>query len=88
MPAAPTGSHAYLLRHAVGAPALLVFPDFRRGPWLRARRGHRAIGVVYNPSREHGNWVPTIMGRRYDALISLEETSAVHPLHLAETAVI
>jgi erythromycin esterase-like protein len=33
------------------------------------RRGHRAIGVVYEPRAERGNHVPTVMGGRYDALL-------------------
>jgi erythromycin esterase len=43
---------------------------------------HRAIGVVYHPEKERWNYVPTIMGRRYDAFIYLDETSALHPLHI------
>jgi erythromycin esterase-like protein len=59
-----------------------VFPTTREGPWLSARRGHRAIGVVYQPELDsRRNWVPTIMGRRYDALIYLDETEALRPLH-------
>ena len=48
-----------------------------RGPWLSARAGHRAIGVVYQPRREAGNYVPTVMGGRYDALLWLENTTAL-----------
>ncbi len=44
--------------------------------------GHRAIGVVYDPSREHlGNYVPTIWPYRYDAFIFLKQTKALNPLH-------
>jgi len=44
-------------------------------------RGHRAIGVVYHPDFEHlGNYVPTVLPRRYDALLHIEETQALHPL--------
>jgi erythromycin esterase len=44
---------------------------------------HRAIGVVYNPYREkYGNYVPSVMANRYDAFIFLDETRALHPLHL------
>jgi erythromycin esterase-like protein len=47
------------------------------------RRGHRAIGVVYHPERERfGNYVPTVLPDRYDAFIYLEETKALHPLHI------
>ena len=46
-------------------------------------RGHRAIGVVYNPDRErYGNYVPTVLPRRYDAFLYIDETEALHPLHL------
>jgi erythromycin esterase-like protein len=58
-----------------------VFPEDRSGPWLSAWLGHRAIGVVYNPHREAGNYVPTRIGGRYDALIWLERTTALRPLH-------
>ena len=55
----------------------------RTGPgrWLADWRGHRAIGVVYQPAREVGNYVPTRMGGRYDALLWLEQTEALTPLH-------
>lgn len=44
---------------------------------------HRAIGVVYYPDREkYGNYVSTILPQRYDAFIYLDETRALHPLHL------
>ena len=75
------GSHEDLLHRALGAPAVLVFGEDRSGPWLSARLGHRAIGVVYEPRREAGNYVPTVMGGRYDALVWLERTAALHPLH-------
>jgi erythromycin esterase len=44
---------------------------------------HRAIGVVYDPLREKfGNYVASSLSNRYDALIFLDETKALHPLHL------
>lgn len=44
---------------------------------------HRAIGVVYDPSREkYGNYVPSVLSKRYDAFIFFDETKALHPLHL------
>lgn len=80
VPHARAGSHEDLLHHALGHPALLIFGDDRSGPWLTTRRGHRAIGVVYDPWREAGNYVPTVMGGRYDALLWFEETAALRPL--------
>jgi erythromycin esterase-like protein len=81
VPAAREGSHEALLHAVLGAPSLLVFGDDRSGPWLSSRLGHRAIGVVYEPRREAGNYVPTRMGGRYDALLWLERTEALRPLH-------
>ena len=60
---------------------MVDFAGDRGGGWLRARLGHRAVGVVYDPGREHGNYVPTVMGDRYDALLWFEETRALRPLH-------
>jgi erythromycin esterase-like protein len=83
VPPAPPGTHEDLLHAATATPtpSLLVFPDRRDTPWLAARRGHRAIGVVYHPEGEgRGNWVPTVMGRRYDAFCSFDSTEALNPL--------
>ena len=81
MPAAHAGTHEALLHEALGAPALLVFGDDRSTPWLTARRGHRAVGVVYEPRADRwGNWVPTVMGGRYDALCWFEDTEALAAL--------
>jgi erythromycin esterase-like protein len=81
VPDARPGSHEDLLHRALGIPALVLFGHDRSGPWLSTRAGHRAIGVVYDSRMEAGNYVPTRMGDRYDALIWLENTSALHPLH-------
>jgi erythromycin esterase len=44
---------------------------------------HRAIGVVYDPERErYGNYVPTKLSQRYDAFVFIDETKALHPLHM------
>ncbi len=46
-------------------------------------RGQRAIGVVYNPKYERfGNYVPTVLSKRYDSLIFIDNTNALSPLHL------
>ena len=37
--------------------------------------------MVYHPQREHfGNYVPTILPRRYDAFVYLDQTQALRPL--------
>jgi erythromycin esterase len=44
---------------------------------------HRAIGVVYRPKHEHfGNYIPCKIPYCYNAFIYLDETSALHPLHM------
>lgn len=84
VPPARAGTHESLLHDALGEPAVLDFGPDRTRPWLTERRGHRAIGVVFDPDREAGNYVPTVMGRRYDALLWLEDTTALHALHHEE----
>jgi hypothetical protein len=37
--------------------------------------------VVYRPEYEFGNYVPTVLPRRYDAFLYLDRTEALHPLH-------
>jgi erythromycin esterase len=87
VPEAPAMTHEDLLQQAAPHPSVLVFPDRRDTPWLSARRGHRAIGVVYRPEADRrGNWVPTVMGQRYDAYLSFPETTALHPLGFTTTA--
>lgn len=81
VPAAGEASHEDLLHRALGEPSVIDFGPERDRPWLAHRAGHRAIGVVYDPRREHGNYVPTVMGARYDALIWFERTRALRELH-------
>jgi erythromycin esterase len=59
----------------------LVFDPANHASALNDVKGHRAIGVVYDPDIEHrGNYVPTSLANRYDAFIYLDHTNAVHPL--------
>jgi erythromycin esterase len=82
VPPAREGTHEDFLHNGAPEQSLLLLPKTRDGPWLSARRGHRAIGVVYQPELDsRRNWVPTIMSRRYDAFIYLDETEVLRPLH-------
>lgn len=82
VPPARTESHEHAMHEAGENAALMVFSEAADlGPLLDPR-GHRAIGVVYDPDREHwGNYVPTVLPLRYDAFVYLDETHALHPLH-------
>jgi erythromycin esterase len=44
--------------------------------------GHRAIGVVYDPDYESGNYVPSIIPARYEAFVFIDKTHALHSLHI------
>jgi erythromycin esterase-like protein len=85
VPAAKAGSFEEALFDAGVGDSLLVFDGSDDGgiPGLDEPIGHRAIGVVYDPQNERwGNYVPSIVPKRYDAFIYVEETRAVDPLHM------
>ncbi|MBO9598283.1 MAG: erythromycin esterase family protein [Cohnella sp.] len=48
--------------------------------------GHRAIGVVYHPERERGNYVPSRISKRYDAFIHIDQTKALSPIETEQFA--
>ncbi|MCZ2257886.1 erythromycin esterase family protein [Sporosarcina sp. G11-34] len=59
---------------------LLIFNEENREHFTKSI-DHRAIGVVYNPQFEaHQNYIPSIIGDRYDAFIFINETTALQPL--------
>jgi len=82
VPPARPGSLEDLMHNHFPPEQVMVFPLRARPAWLERETAHRAIGVVYHPEVEQwGNYVPTILGERYDAFIWHEQTDAVHPLH-------
>jgi erythromycin esterase-like protein len=84
VPPARAGTWEDVFHQAGGGDSVLIFDEqTRHSEEFLRRRGHRAIGVVYHPEYEHfGNYVPTILPRRYDAYIYVDETEALHPLHM------
>lgn len=78
VPEAQLGSWEDLLHKAGASDKILVF-DHDCEPFLEPM-GHRAIGVVYNPRRERGNYVPSSMTERYDAFVYVDESHALTPL--------
>jgi len=81
VPEARPGSWEDLLHAAGPEDRLLLTSELSH--LARAHRGHRAIGVVYDPARERtGNYVPTDLPARYDALLHVDRTQALHPLHI------
>jgi erythromycin esterase-like protein len=68
---------------AAPAQSLFVFPRDARPDVLTDELDHRAIGVVYHPDRDgYRNYVPTVLGDRYDAFCWFEQSRAVQPLHM------
>jgi erythromycin esterase len=82
VPLAQVGSWEEVLHRAGGDNKLLRMDDLRQLRGAVTLRGHRAIGVVYHPSREAGNYVPSVLPDRYDAFLYFDETQALHPLHI------
>lgn len=79
VPRAREGSWEAAFHEAVGGDCVVL--DLAADDAFAARRGHRAIGVVYDPGRErYGNYVPTELASRYDAFVYLERGDALHPL--------
>ena len=81
VPSAEEGSIEDVL-HQAGGDRLLFTDEIDETDSLAAERGHRAIGVVYDPTRESGNYVPTVLPDRYDAFVHIDVTEALHPLDL------
>ncbi|MCE0539104.1 erythromycin esterase family protein [Kineosporia rhizophila] len=83
VPEARRDSLEHVLHETAPDQSLFVFPARAQQPAvLRDRLGHRAIGVVYRPDWERwGNYVPTMLGERYDAFVWCDESHAVRPLH-------
>lgn len=84
VPEARPNSWEGVLHQTLNANSLLTHLDAEEiHTQFEDVRGHRAIGVVYDPDeRWGGSFVPTSLSNRYDAFIYLEDTEALHPLHL------
>ncbi|MFJ1454789.1 erythromycin esterase family protein [Nocardia sp. N2S4-5] len=81
VPPARAGSLEDVLHAHAPERGVFVFPSGDRPDLLGDELGHRAIGVVYHPEREQwGNYVPTVLGDRYDAFFWFDRTHALHAL--------
>jgi erythromycin esterase-like protein len=80
VPAARAGSWEAVMHERQPLNKLMLLQGWRSDPKLTQRRGHRAIGVVYDPDREAGNYVPSDLVNRYDAFLFIDKTQALHPL--------
>ena len=83
VPEAREGSWERVFHQAGAENKLVLVENMDEAPGALDARGHRAIGVVYNPEHERfGNYVPTVMPYRYDAMLYIDRTEALRPLHM------
>ncbi len=76
---------AILLGMGLGDTVVRFPPARDRGEALVRTVGHRAVGVVFVPEHERQrNYVPTRPASRYNAILFIESTSALRPLHERE----
>ncbi len=83
LPAGRSGSWEDVFHRVSSKNGLYVFSPENQSEELSEVRGHRAVGVVYHPQYEHlGNYVPTVMLARYDAVLFIDESKALRPLKI------
>lgn len=82
VPKAITSSLEYLLHQDSAENKLILLKDELWKERLKDAIPHRAIGVVYHPEYERGNYVPSLIPSRYDAMIYIDRSRALHPLHI------
>lgn len=79
VPLAEKDSWEDILHRLSHEDKLLLLTELFINDELKKSRGLRAIGVVYNPKHESGNYIPTILPSCFDALLYLDNTTALHP---------
>jgi erythromycin esterase-like protein len=77
---APPGSYEHLL-HGEEAEDFYLRTGMAGRPRLPAGLLHRAIGVIYRPESERAShYFHSDLARQYDAVVHVDETTAVEPL--------
>tara|TARA_R110002020_G_scaffold254617_1_gene468346 strand:+ start:28197 stop:29462 length:1266 start_codon:yes stop_codon:yes gene_type:complete len=79
VPPAKDESWEQLLHLAESEDKILFTKDLR---FFHNPIGHRAIGVVYDPEDEYGNYVQSVIPERYEAFIYIDKSQALHPIHV------
>ena len=84
LPKARKGSWEDVLHKNGKGDQIILSKDLENVSTLKNQIGHRAVGVVYNPYDEYGNYVPTIIPKRYDAFFFIDNTTALHPIKVTK----
>lgn len=85
MPLPPARSNSWeaILHHILPNDKLMIFEKDNVDRAYNIPVGHRAVGVVYNPENDYyNNYVASLIPERYDAFVYLDQTEALHPIHL------
>ncbi len=81
VPQARLNSWEYILHQSSDRDKLIITRDIKTHPVIMSPLNHRAIGVIYRPDMDYyGNYVPSLIAKRYDVFIYLDETQALHPV--------
>ncbi|WP_245805821.1 erythromycin esterase family protein [Bacillus alkalicellulosilyticus] len=80
VPKARKGSIENLFHQNGSYDQLLLFTG-EKDTFYKHIIDHRAIGVIYDPRYEnYGNYVPSVMAKRYNAFVYVDESNALRPL--------
>ncbi|MBC5772502.1 erythromycin esterase family protein [Pontibacter sp. KCTC 32443] len=80
VPNAQGNSWEALLHKVQPIDKVVLLDNLKEEKAFKKMIGHRAIGVVYQPGSESGNYVPSRMPERYNAFIFIDETEALAPI--------
>jgi erythromycin esterase len=75
VPGAQIGSWEYILHNSEPINKIILLKELQNISEYSKYIGHRAIGVIYNPKSETGNYVPSILPKRYNAFIFIDRTN-------------
>ncbi len=79
-PLAQTNSWEAMLHAVEPLNKIVLLGNLQNEEALQRSIGHRAIGVVYSPGSERGNYVPSVLPERYDAFVFIDKTEALTPI--------
>ena len=77
IPPAIPNSIEYRLNKIADEKFYMIFDEKDREEKNLKIMGNRAVGVVYNPTRDERQFVPTVIPMRYDALFFFKKTTAL-----------
>ncbi len=80
VPAAPKGTWEAMLHGIAPLNKIVLLQALNAEAEFKRSIGHRAIGVVYHPEQERGNYVPSVLPDRYDAFVFIDKTKALTPV--------